>query len=302
MNETGENTNLGSDKEVTVSGMNRELRRRLNPIYGSGEAEAMIRLIWYALKKWDNTALAINFDTVVSRNTVAEIDRILYRLEKHEPIQYILGTARFYGMNFKVTPDVLIPRPETAELIDIIVADNKGSDLKVLDIGTGSGAIAIALARNLNFPVVTALDVSEKCLEVAKYNAKALNVAVRMIHADIFKFDCKQGEYDLIVSNPPYIARSEAKDMEDNVLKYEPESALFVPDDDPLCYYDRIADVALNGLNDKGRLYFEINPLYADRCVGMMKDKGFGEVELFRDSFGRNRFMTGKKIGDGSGG
>lgn len=280
---------------VTVAAMRAELKRRLSPIYGNYETDAMIRLIFHALKGWDTTALAINFDSIISDNLIRHIDNILMRLEKHEPIQYILGETRFYGFDLKVTPDVLIPRPETAELVDIIVKQNSQEDLRVLDIGTGSGVIAIALCRNLKFPQVTALDFSPKAIEVAKENAKILNTNIKFINADIFDWDALADSFDIIVSNPPYVTESEKTNMEENVLDYEPHSALFVPDNDPLLFYRRIADVSIDSLTPEGTLYFEINPLYAEMLKEMLLSKGYKSIELIRDSYGKLRFAIARK-------
>ena len=241
----------------------KKLRDALRPMYGDRETEAIIRIIFHHLKGWSVTEMLIHGQEPLSPFIISEVDKILQRLLKHEPIQYITGEARFHGMEMKVTPDVLIPRPETDELVDIIVGDSGNKeDLKVLDIATGSGCIAIALARNLPFAHVTATDISDGALKVARENASNLRANIDFIHADVFSWP-PESCFDIIVSNPPYVDESEKKKMEKNVLDYEPASALFVPDDNPLIYYKRIADIAVKSLSDNGRLYFEINPLHA---------------------------------------
>lgn len=281
--------------EPTLSQTVKALKERLVPEYGDREATAIIRLIFFHLKGWNTSDMIINSETHLSPFIISEIKKIEERLIKHEPIQYITGDAYFYGMDLGVTPDVLIPRPETEELVDMIVKENTTSDLRVLDIGTGSGAIAIALARNLEFPKVTALDISPKAIAVAEKNAEKLKAKINFITEDIFDFIALPDSFDIIVSNPPYICESEKKDMDRNVLDYEPSQALFVPDNDPLRYYNRIADVAKDSLSDGGKLYFEINPIYCDSLMDMLREKGFNDVESVLDMHGKRRFVKSAK-------
>lgn len=269
----------------------KKMRYVLYPIYGKGESDAIIRIIFHYLKGWDTTQMLIHQSDPLSPFIKGEIDKILQRLQKHEPIQYITGEARFHGLDLHVTPDVLIPRPETSELVDIITDDaGEKEDLRVLDIGTGSGCIAVALARSLKFPMISAVDISAAALDVAKKNAEMLKVHINFIHADIFKWE-PSGNFDIIVSNPPYIDESERKDMDPNVTDFEPASALFVPDDDPLVFYRRIAAIASDSLSASGKLYLEINPLHADQLAEMLKSDGFNTVDVMRDSFGKLRFI-----------
>lgn len=275
---------------MRVVELQRQIVSTLSPRYGEREAKAMMRLVFYALKGWDLTALTVNYDREVSDYTIEKVKDIVRRLEKGEPLQYILGTARFYGMNLGVSQAVLIPRPETEELVDIIVRQNPEKDLRVLDIGTGSGAIAIALSRNLKFPTVTALDVSEKALEVATRNASDLHADINFVRQDVFTYRPEPNSYDIIVSNPPYVTEAEKKQMDRNVLDFEPPLALFVPDDNPLLYYSRIAEIALTALRKNGRLYFEINPLFASDLKRMLINMGYREVELLEDISFKLRF------------
>lgn len=270
----------------------KKLRDALRPIYGNRETEAIIRIIFHYVKGWDTTAMIINEADPLSPFVKSEIDAILERLLKHEPIQYITGEARFHGMDLRVSPDVLIPRPETDELVDIISDDaGETADLRVLDIATGSGCIAIALCRTLRFPRVEALDVSKAAIKVAEENAKKLKARIRFINADIFDWQPESGNIDIIVSNPPYIDESEKKDMEHNVLDYEPAPALFVPDSDPLVFYKRIADISAGALVPGGRLYFEINPRHAGELADLLTGKGFDNVTVLKDSYGKDRFI-----------
>lgn len=280
----------------TIGELRRATESRLSSRYGRGEAQAMVRLIFHALKGWNTTDLIINSDRQASDYLVESIGKIVTRLQNDEPLQYILGEARFYGMDLKVSPSVLIPRPETEELVDIIVKQlGNRDDLSVLDVGTGSGAIAIALSRNLPFSKVTAVDVSENALEIARQNAANLKASISFIHADIFDFMPDNGVYDLIVSNPPYIAEHERAQMDKNVLDYEPHIALFVADSDPLIFYRRIAMIGLNALKPGGSLYFEINPLYSVQLEGMLREMGYVEIDLEKDISGRVRFACAKR-------
>lgn len=273
----------------------KKLRDALRPIYGNGETEAIIRIMFHYLKGWNTVDLLVHEQDEASPFLQSEAEGILSRLLKHEPIQYITGEARFHGLELKVTPDVLIPRPETSELVDIICDESGGrEDLQVLDLCTGSGCIAVALARCLKFPEITAVDVSEPALKVAKENADSLNTKVTLVKADIFSWTPSE-EFDIIVSNPPYIDESEKNGMDDNVLGYEPHQALFVPDDNPLMFYKRIAGIAADCLAEGGRLYLEINPRHAEELRRLLVSKGFDNVEVRKDSFDRQRFITASK-------
>lgn len=274
------------------------LRDTLVPRYGKGETEAIIRLIFHHLKGWNTVDLLMNEDKTLSLYMVEKVKEIEKRLLQDEPIQYIVGDAYFYGMDFVVNRDVLIPRPETEELVDMIVSQNGQSDLDVLDIATGSGCIAIALARNLPFSKVTALDISEKALEVARLNAQRLKAKIDFIHADILTYAFPDDSFDIIVSNPPYVDDKEKATMDANVLRYEPASALFVPDDNPLVFYRRIAAMAHDALRPGGRLYLEINPLHADDMQCLLADTGFIDIQTHLDIHGKKRIMSCRKKTD----
>jgi release factor glutamine methyltransferase len=275
------------------------IRSRLAPKYGDGEAREMSRIIFENLKGWNPVDLVIRQDELISEFIQGKVDDAVERLLNDEPIQQIFGNARFYGMTFKVTRATLIPRPETAELIDLIVKENPEKDLSVLDAGTGTGCIAIALQRNLCFPQVTAIDISNEALAVAEENAKALRARVTFREADILGLpDALAGEqFDIIVSNPPYIAEHEKSAMERNVLNFEPQTALFVPDSEPLRFYTALLAAARKGLlRNGGRIYFEINPLYANELKAEAGKFGFGEVMLHRDTDGKLRFLSAVKM------
>jgi release factor glutamine methyltransferase len=213
------------------------------------------------------------------------------RLQHFEPIQYILGETEFYGLPFKVTPATLIPRPETEELVDWILAHYNKNHKTLLDIGTGSGCIAITLAKNLPSLEISAMDISEETLKIASENAKDHKVGVIFSKVDILNALALPQKYDIIVSNPPYVRNSEKKNMQKNVLDYEPTMALFVEDDNPLLFYSKIAALAKNYLNPKGFLFFEINEYLGKEVIQLLKRESFSEIELKKDFFGKDRMI-----------
>lgn len=266
----------------------------------------MTRIIFENLLGWTPVDIALNGDKIVSDFICSKIQAAIGRLMNDEPIQQIFGQADFYGMKLKITPDTLIPRPETAELVDLIVKENSAKDLHVLDAGTGSGCIAIALQRNLPFAQVTAIELSDKALQVAAENAKALHSPVTFLHGDILRLpeifagtsNAAVGKlpgapFDIVVSNPPYIVDSEKASMERNVLDYEPSSALFVPDATPLKFYIPLLEASAAGMSRPGgKIYFEINPLFAQELKQEAVKRGFIDVQLHRDSQGKIRFFS----------
>lgn len=273
----------------------RELWRTLEPLYGNGEARAVtdyVLDVCFGLSKADILCGAVEEMTA---EKTAELNKIFGRLTEGEPVQYVLGRAEFSGRWFNVRPGVLIPRPETEELCAWITADSKASGSpKVLDIGTGSGCIAITLQLDMPESKVTAWDISADALDVARENAKQLGANVNFVKQDALNAKPK-GEWDVIVSNPPYICEKEKKDMAVNVLEHEPHTALFVPDADPLLFYRAITRLAVQTLSKGGRLYFEINPIYADDTCRMMQAEGMTAVELRSDMYGKQRMAKGVK-------
>lgn len=278
---------------MTVRDLRRAAVAALIPLYGRGEAEWMTRLTLEYVTGWSRVDLLVDADKELGEVRVEAVKNIVARLLKHEPLQYILGYEDFMGLKIKVSPSVLIPRPETQELVNIIIdREAKAYDLSVLDAGTGSGAIAVALSRNLRFARVMAIDNSDAALEVARSNAERLRTPVTFVNADMLSLASLPGEpFDIIVSNPPYVLDSERAEMSANVLGHEPSVALFVPDSDPLRFYLALARyAAAGGLKPDGRLYFECNPL----TIGVLSSQlevDFDEVEAIRDSFGRKRFI-----------
>ena len=255
------------------------------------EVQAMIRIICEDVFNYDPVDVALRQESELPDFAPERISDIVSRLRRHEPLQYIVGTALFHGHKFKVTPAVLIPRPETEQLVDLIVDENTASDLRVLDMGTGSGCIAISLARALKFAQVDAFDISQDALAVARENAADLKVKVRLFQSDMLAPQ-PAARYDIIVSNPPYICWSERETMERNVLDYEPGQALFVPDNDPLLFYKAIAPYAAQSLEPGGRLYLEINQRFGNEVKRLLEACGLDEVRIIEDSFGRVRFAA----------
>lgn len=269
-----------------------EIRSRLEGVFDRREKEAIILLIFAYIKEWSRVDLIINEGKELSDFSKNEIDRLVDRLILGEPIQYITGQARFYGMDFKVRPGVLIPRPETEELVDWIRNDSEGkSDLSILDIGTGSGCIAIALAKHLSFPNVTAIDVSQTAILQAKENADKFKVKIILIKADMYEWSPSPKSYDVIVSNPPYIAPDEKNDMEVRVKDFEPSEALFVEGKDPIKPYKRIEEIASSALKPKGLVYLELNPRFADDVKKYFESNGWQDVEIRIDSYGKKRML-----------
>ena len=272
----------------------RQLWQRLVPVYGEGEAQAIARLIYEVRYGLTLSDLLMGHDSSVPQD---ELEQIAIRLERQEPVQYILGQADFYGRTFVVNEHVLIPRPETEELCQWILTTDATN---ILDIGTGSGCIAITLAAEMPEAEVTAWDISEEALKVAKENAKRTNVHVKFEQVDALHLTsdiCHQTSdaFDLIVSNPPYICNKERETMEANVLEHEPHTALFVPNDDPLLFYRAIAQYGQTALKEGGWLYFEINPLYAEPIREMLSKMSYHDIEIKEDQYGKQRMIRAKK-------
>lgn len=276
---------------MTLSQLNSYLLERLTPALGAGEAKATARILLEDDLGVTPVKLMMSGDRVLEPETERRMQRYADRITAGEPVQYVLGRARFMGMDFEVNTDTLIPRPETAELVDLVTDRYRNrSDLRVCDIGTGSGCIAISLARALPFSSVTGVDISQGALDVAQRNAQRL-AKVAFVRADILQKPLLGGSpFDIIVSNPPYIAQSEASDMERRVTDFEPHTALFVPDSDPLRFYTAIVKYAADGaLKPDGTLFFEINPLFATQLQTMCRNNGF-DCTLVRDAHGKQRF------------
>lgn len=277
---------------MTVTELKNEIIGALTPVVGVGEATAMMREMLYVLKKYAPADIVIYGDRCVLDESASLAREWTRRVVSGEPLQYVLGVAHFMGMELSVTPAVLIPRPETSQLVDMITDQYGGrNSLEVLDIGTGSGCIAIALSRALTYADVTAVDISEAALAVARKNAVAQHAQVNFVHADALNLQL-QGNFDIVVSNPPYIAQSEQKTMDSRVYAYEPAQALFVPDNNPLVFYRAISEFALQHLTGDGVLFFEINPLFVAQLQQMLRSQGWHHVDVLRDYKGNYRFAV----------
>jgi release factor glutamine methyltransferase len=274
---------------------------KLQTIYALDEAQAITNQVFEEVLMVKPHQIKM-LNKPLSDGEEANLMDILNRLLKHEPMQYILGNAWFYGNKFIVTPDTLIPRSETEELVELIlntVANDKvfdNSNPKIIDIGTGSGCIAISLKLNLPHADVWALDKSSAALAIAKQNVKELNAQIQFIGDDILYINQAETAqfFDIIVSNPPYILENEQENMHENVLAFEPHQALFVANNKPLLFYEAIANYALKYLKPNGYLFFEINQQFGNQTVNMLQEKGFLDIKLFQDINGNDRMVMAR--------
>ena len=284
-------------------------KQELLPIYDEQEIDSFFYIILEKLNGLKRIDLALNPEMIMDGTHLKQWKNIVSELKKHKPIQYILGETEFYGLPFLVNENTLIPRPETEELVELIISNNQitasSHHLKILDIGTGSGCIAVSLAKNIPSATVFAIDVSEKALATAKRNAELNNVIVNFINVDILKInDLGQlptsnfqlpAKFDIIVSNPPYVRNLEKAEIKPNVLEYEPHLALFVEDTDALLFYRKIAELAKKNLNQNGKLYFEINQYLGTETVELVESFGFKNVKLIKDIYQNNRIIFAEK-------
>ena len=268
------------------------IKQSLAGIYSDSEASALAKWILTEVFCLSTIDLYAGKDMNFSTKEYAKLEDILSRLKRYEPLQYILGKTTFCGLPFEVAPGVLIPRPETEELVDWIISDySEKSEVRILDIGTGSGCIPITLARRLKNSKVTSWDVSPEALAIAERNKRLNDVEITLAQIDIFDSTLPEIHADVLVSNPPYVTEKERSDMERNVLDWEPELALFVPDSDPLLFYRRIAEVGCDILSPGGILYYEINRAYGSETVTLLGQMGYKSVELRKDQFGNDRMV-----------
>ena len=273
-----------------------EIKESLTGVYSESEAGALAKLLLVEVFGFSTLELYGGKDKAISEKERSLLNDIIKRLLQNEPIQYILGVETFCGLNFRVDKNVLIPRPETQELVEWILSDNKNlKDGRILDIGTGSGCIAITLAKNLPEVEVEAWDVSKGALQIATQNASDNEVRVHFVEQDVLAFIPQGTYFDVMVSNPPYITEVEKNEMEANVLEWEPETALFVQDNDALLFYREIAALGCVMLKPGGMLYFEINRAYGAEMVEMLNGMGYSFVELRKDLFGNDRMVKATK-------
>lgn len=271
----------------------------LHEIYGTEEAQAIFLIAVNSVLKYDRGQYFLKKNELIDDKQIIKLKDILNQLKTGAPIQYILGETLFYGLPFKVNPSVLIPRPETEELIHWVIESSElsaitGASLRIIDIGTGSGCIAISLKKNLTAAAVTALDISEASIHTAISNASLNQVDIKFVKEDIRTYKTNS-RFDVIVSNPPYITNTEQQEMHRNVLDHEPHLALFVSDEKPLEFYEAIADFAWLTLSDMGLLFFEINEHLGKETVEMLRSKSFTNIELRKDIQGKDRMIKCRK-------
>ena len=271
------------------------IRRALQESYSVQEAANLSRIVCCEMLGQTTIDYYLGKDIILSSKEMQKLNGILARLLNFEPIQYIQGTARFLERSYHVAPGVLIPRPETEELVEVMLREIP-SDARILDIGTGSGCIAISLFQAVLAGKVTAWDVSEDALCIARRNNDDLQASVCFVKQDVLAWRGDGGQcYDVIVSNPPYITESEKQEMERNVLDWEPFSALFVPNNDPLLFYRRIGELGRMMLVDGGRLYFEINRAYGEATAMMLCGQGYTGIRILKDISGNDRFVIAER-------
>ena len=283
-------------ENMSVSTIVQLFRQELSSMYPKGEVESFIALAFEDVLEYSRVEVIMNTHEVIPFQYIERFFGILESLRKFQPIQYILGKTVFYGLPIQVNSHVLIPRPETEELVHWILKDKWDEGITVLDLGTGSGCIALALKDHLKKAVVHGADISIEALNVAKRNAVENGLPV-----DFFQFDIISQEslgfmkYDIMVSNPPYVRMSEKEWMQKNVLNHEPHPAIFVDEEEPLIFYRKIVDLAQGHLKKRGKIFFEINEAYGPDVVQLLEDRGYEEVTLKKDYNGKDRMVSGVK-------
>lgn len=272
------------------------IKSELADLYPETEMQGFIRIIFENVLALNYTDIILQKDKKIDDESFESIKQIVDRLKTHEPIQYILGETEFYDLTLNVNPAVLIPRPETEELVHWVLNSNVSSESRIIDIGTGSGCIPLAFKKGLPNANVFGVDISEGALRTAAENAARNNLEIEFIHADILKWKKYSWmNYDIIVSNPPYVRNCEKKLMEKNVLAYEPDGALFVEDNNPLIFYKTIAEFAQANLNENGWLFYEINEYLGEEMIKLVNGLGFREIELRTDLNGKDRMLKCQK-------
>lgn len=270
----------------------RELCNRLSPVFGIAESRAIVRLVLETLFRLSYADIMCDGLRSLTPDALCRLEAVMQRLQQGEPVQYVLGEAEFCGRFFDVEEGVLIPRPETAEMTMAVVSELSGNkEPKVLDVCTGSGCIAVTIAKELPHAEVTAWDISDAALRLAHRNAEKMGVRLDVVCQDALRPPLDIGVWTAIVSNPPYVMESERSSMSPHVLEHEPSLALFVPDASPLLFYVAIARYAAKALVKGGLLYFEINPMCASRVTAMLDEEGFSGIEIIDDQFGKQRFV-----------
>ncbi len=282
---------MKNTKNTLLSSAN-YFKEELKKFYDKSELDQLLYITFLHYFNLNRIDLVLKADNQLSELDFNKVINVVTQLKKSKPLAYILGEVEFFGLELKIDENTLIPRPETEELVQLIINENEGREqLSILDIGTGSGCIALALKANLLDSTIYAWDISDKALEKARENAIMNSLQITIEKVDILKKPIVSKKVDVIVSNPPYICYDEKKLMEINVLNYEPHLALFVKNNNPLEFYNAIADFALNHLKESGKLYFEINEKYAKEVQSMLIEKAFKNVNLVKDLNGKERIV-----------
>lgn len=287
-----------TDKLHTIQECRNLIFDRIGTLYAEDEVRAMTRLILEDLTNKSNASLLADPLYDVSSLLWDKINQICDYLKQYKPLQYIMGESEFMGRRFRVNPSVLIPRPETEELVDLVIRENRAERVSLIDIGTGSGVIAVTVALEMKRPTVTATDISQSSLDTAAFNARENGAVISFTRSDILNPSTDKNpptgkeKYDIIVSNPPYVRESEKKRMGDNVLKYEPHNALFVPDNDPLIFYRAIFRFAEDHLLPGGKIYLEINEALGQEMISLARKQGYREIRLIKDINGKERIVA----------
>ncbi|MDO6600618.1 peptide chain release factor N(5)-glutamine methyltransferase [Tenacibaculum sp. 1_MG-2023] len=285
---------------MTLKDFKSNFSEQLSSIYPKTEIDTFFFLLIEEYLDFQRIDSVLKADFIIPSEVLNDFNAAIERLKNEEPIQYILGNTEFYGLPFLVNKNTLIPRPETEELVEWIITEIKekrekkqeeDSTITLLDIGTGTGCIPISLKKNLPNATISAIDVSKEALKTAKENAKLNSVDINFMEIDILKTDDLPNNYDIIVSNPPYVRELEKVEIKNNVLENEPHLALFVDDNNPLIFYDKIADLAKLHLSKNGLLFFEINQYLGKETVDMLAQKGFKSIELKKDFSGYDRMI-----------
>lgn len=276
---------------MTIRETIQKIEGAISALYDSREATAVARQVVCRRCGYNFSQLVVHYDDEVQ---IPDLESIVAELAAARPVQYVLGEAEFCDLDFTVSEGVLIPRPETEELVEWVASGAKRG-ARILDVGTGSGAIAVALAKKVEGAEVVAVDISEKALQIATENVARHSANVTLVKADALGDMSHLGQFDIIVSNPPYIPQSDIAAMHRNVVDYEPHTALFVEDDDPLCFYRSIAQNGVKMLRDGGSLYFEIYERFGAQMVKMLEEMGYSDSEVVKDVFGKERMVWSRR-------
>ena len=278
-------------KKNSVKAIVDYLKEGLYALYPSEEIDAIIAILFEHFQGWNRVDVHLKSEELLSESELLQLHHALKELKDSRPIQYILGVADFYNLKLMVNEHVLIPRQETEELVDLIINEVKNGK-SLIDIGSGSGCISVSYKKEKDSSLVYAADIDPLALQVVSKNAKRYNLDIATIRMDVLNWTNHERKYDVVVSNPPYVLQKERASMHQNVLKYEPELALFVQDYEPIVFYEHIADFSVKHLNTNGRIYFEVNEKFADQVADCLKFRNFKKIRVIKDLNGKDRIVT----------